>query len=530
MTDALKNSERQLGGIGHFISRAAEIYPARIAIDDLLNKRTLTYKNLDSRINQLARALRRLGIKRGDFIAVMMWNEHAIIEVVFACGRIGAIVAPLNVRLISSEIGDYCNEHGCVAIVASSDFTERFVSTSATVGIAYGADITGWLDYETLLDGEDAGPLPVSTLFDDPYRLVMTGGTTGPSKGVLHSQGGTIITVLADIVEYGIGRGWQTVTILPAYHVAGMEWGMFTVLWRAGTIIFLSQKSFNASDYLKEVRARGIEYLPMVPAVINSLYEAGDGVPLLAPRTIVTTAAPTLKPLREKLVEMFPEANLLAAAGLSESLNMAAQAPGEYLTHPSSIGEPHVDTRLLILDDEDRRVPAGERGHIAVRNFNTALGYHRNSEDSAVAWRQLADDPEGLHWCFTGDIGVMDGEGKVSIVDRSKDVIITGGETVPSVEVEALYAMHPDLEESSVVGIEDEKWGEVIVLVAVAAKANIDEAALAKSLFEFGRGRLTAYKLPKRIAFVRSLPRTHFGKVLKRVLRKQVFERQFYAP
>ena len=534
MTAALGNSERQLGGIGHFISRAAEIHPVRIAIDDLLNTRRLSYRELDERINRLGRALRSLGIGKGDMVAVMMWNGHPLVETIFACARIGAIVAPLNVRLIGDEVAAYVNEHGCRAIVAGADFVDRFSGADAGLRlVSGGAAPDAWRDYEGMLAAQEGGALPVATALDDPYRLVMTGGTTGRSKGVLHSQGGTIITVLADIAEYGIGRGWQTLSILPGYHVAGMEWGMFTIFARAGTVVFPADTSFNAARYIAEIRARGIEYLPLVPAIVPALADAWDGVPLTAPRTVVTTAAPTPEPLRRTLAAMFPQAGIVAAAGLSESLNMATQAPGEFLDRPLGIGEPHVDTRLVILDDDDRPVPPGTPGHIALRNFNTALGYHLNEEAAAVTWRPRRHDAEGLFWCFTGDIGVMDADGHLTLVDRSKDIILTGGESVPSIEVETVFAAHPALRDCAAVGIDDDRWGEAILLVAVRADttraAAIDDAALAAELFVWGRGQMSGFKMPKKIAFLDSLPRSHFGKVLKRDLRERTFERLYTA-
>jgi acyl-CoA synthetase (AMP-forming)/AMP-acid ligase II len=369
--------------------------------------------------------------------------------------------------------------------------------------------------------------LPVTTSFDEPYRLVSTGGTTGKSKGVLHSHVGTYFTVLADIAEYGIGRGWHTLSILPTYHVAGMEWGLFTILWRTGTVVFPADTSFNPQRYLAEIRKRDIEYLALVPAVIAPLFDAWDGVPLRGPRTVITTAAPTSPPLRRKLVEMFPDANVLAAAGLSESLNLATQSPGEILSHPDSIGEPHIDTRLLILDDDDRVVARNTPGHIAMRNFNTALGYHHDDAAAAVTWRARQGDAEGLHWCFTGDIGVMDEDGRVTLVDRSKDVIKTGGESVPSVEVETVYSEHPGIRDCAAVGVEDERWGEAILLVAVKNDPAANDRDLAADIFQYGRDRLAGFKRPKKIAFTESLPRSHFGKVLKRDLREQPFREIF---
>lgn len=527
MTDRLKNPERQLASLAHIVTRGAELHPGRVAIDDLLCGRRLTYRELDERVSRLARALGRLGVGKGDIVAAMFWNEHAMVETIFACARAGAIVAPLNVRLIGAEVADYVNEHGCRAIVANADFADRFAGADAAVRLARGGNVAGWDDYETALAAESGDAMPVVTALDDPYRLVSTGGTTGRSKGVLHSHVGTCFTVLADIAEFGIRRGWSTIMILPAYHVAGMEWGLMTILWRAGTVVFPADRSFSPERYIAEIRARGIEYLPLVPAVIEPLYRAWDGVPLEAPRTVVTTSAPTPPALRRRLAEMFPRADILAAAGLSESLNMAAQSPGEFLAHPESIGEPHLDTRLLILDEDDRTVPRNMPGQIALRSFNTALRYHGNDAASAATWRPRRGDPEGLHWCFTGDIGVMDDEGRVSIVDRAKDVIITGGETVPSVEVESVFLDHPRIADCAAVGIADARWGEAILLVAVTGDRAPGDAALADELFRYGRERLSGFKVPKGIVFVDALPRSHFGKVLKRDLRDRAYDRIF---
>lgn len=532
MQEDLKNPERQLANVSYIVTRGAEIHPDRIAIDDLLNGRRLSYGELDARITRLARALLSAGVVKGDMVATMFWNEHAIVETIFACARIGAVAAPLNVRLLASDVTEYVNDHGCVAIVANADFAAMFADAAPAIRIARGdvsevADGADWQDYETALAAESDTYLPVTTCFDEPYRLVSTGGTTGKSKGVLHSHVGTLFTVLADIAEYGIRRGWQTLSVLPAYHVAGMEWGLFTILWRAGTVVFPAATSFDPARYLAEIRARDIEYLPLVPALINPLFDAWDGAPLTGPRTVVTTAAPTPAPLRRKLADMFPEADILAAAGLSESLNMATQSPGEFLDYPESIGVPHVDTRVLILDDDDRPVPRGEAGHIAMRNFNTALGYHLNPEAAAATWRTRKHDAEGLEWCFTGDIGVMDPDGRISIVDRSKDVIITGGESVPSVEVETVYAECPGISDCAAVGVEDARWGEAILLVAVKGDDGADEAGLADDLFRFGRDRLAGFKVPRRVAFIDALPRSHFGKVLKRDLREQTFAQVF---
>ena len=194
MMEDLRNPERQLANIAFIVSRGAELYPDRTAIDDLLSDRRLSYGELDARVTRLARAMMRAGVEKGDMVAAMFWNEHAIVEAIFACARIGAIVAPLNVRLLPSDVAEYVNDHDCRAIVANADFTDRFADAAPTIRIARGE--TGdrsWQGYETVLAAETNEYLPVTMSFDEPYRLVSTGGTTGKSKGVLHSHVGMFL-------------------------------------------------------------------------------------------------------------------------------------------------------------------------------------------------------------------------------------------------------------------------------------------------------------------------------------------------
>lgn len=313
--------------------------------------------------------------------------------------------------------------------------------------------------------------------------------------------------------------------IAPAYHGAGTDWGLFPVLWRTGTVIMPAEPAFNPKHYLALVREHKVEYVLVVPAVIQPLYDAWDREPIGCVRSLMTTSAPTSPALRSKLAEMFPDADLMAGAGISESLNMAVQSGDEFLTHGTSIGEPHLDTRLCIVDPDGRDLPRGQAGEICLRGFNTALYYHANSAAGPRTWRVREGDPEGLEWCFTGDIGVMDEAGRVCIVDRLKDVILTGGETVPSVEIENVYASHPRVRECAAVGRADTRWGEAITLVVTRTDRQDDDACVARELFAFGRQMLAGYKVPKQIAFLDSLPRSHFGKLLKRQLRDCSFER-----
>lgn len=524
MDSFVSNPERQLASLAYILTRGAEIHPDRIAVSDLLNKKRLTYRELDQRVSALARAMISQGIGKGDLVAMMFNNESFGIETIMATARIGAVIAPVNVRLLPAEVAEYVNAHNCKAIVVGNEYISKFVDCAAKIRIATSAP-DGWLDYENEISKQDTTPLPVATSLEDPLRMIPTGGTTGVSKGVVHSHGGTLITILSNIAEFGIGRGWKTLMIAPIYHGAGTDWAMFPLLWRGGTVIFPEDVSFSPQKYLDVARAEKVEFLLLVPAVINAIYKHWDKKPIDTVKVLISTSAPTPPALRKLLAEMFPNADLKAGAGISESLNMAIQSRGEFLEYPNGIGEPHLCTRIAILDENDQPVAPGERGQICLRGFNTALYYHGNAEAGRFTWRKRKGDTEGLEWCFTGDMGVMDVDGRLSIVDRSKDIILTGGETVPSIEIEVAYADHPMIAECAVVGVKCDKWGEAITLVAVRNNPNVSDAEAAEELFNFGRNRLAPYKVPKNIVFLNALPRSHFGKILKRDLRSMEFER-----
>ena len=526
MPHSLRNDERRLVSIAHIITRGAEIHPQRIAIDDLLRQRKFTYAELNQRIMKLAKVLAERGIAKGDMVATMYYNEHGSVESLMACALLGAIAVPINVRLLPAETSEYCNFHDCKAVVCAAEFTDKFATANAALRITnlnaepMIVDQRQWLDYETLLEQiTDTSPLPVVTNWEDPFRMIQTGGTTGASKGVVHTHAGTYFTVLAVVAELGLQRNWQSLMVAPTYHGAGIDWCLLPVLWRGGTLIFPADTAFNPKAVLQLIREREIELMLFVPAMIVALAQVWDGEPITCLRSGITASAPTPPALREKLAQIFPTADIRAGAGISESLNMAIQSPGEFLEHPLSIGEPCIDTRMVVVDENGRRVPAGTPGEICLRGFNTGLGYDRQPEQTAQTWRTLTDDSEGLKWTFTGDIGVMEADGMVSIIDRTKDVIISGGETIPSVEIESIYMAHPNIIECAAVGLPDERWGEAIHLIAVLTGDAADPHTVARELYGWGREQLAGFKVPKAFAFVDALPRSHFGKVLKRDLR-----------
>lgn len=515
------HGERRRTGVDFLLRRAADLYPHRLAIDDRLRDRRLSYEDLRARSTQLARALRELGVAKGDLVAYAFHNEHASIETLFACAFLGAVAVPLNGRLQPAEVRAYLGRHGCKVMLVAAELAHLAdpQAPHALVVRGAGAPADGRHDYETLLQAQPGTALPPAASWDDPYMMAMTGGTTGSPKAAVWAHGGCLMDMLAVALHMGVPRGCRTVCLAPTYHAAGLGWGVLPVLWQGGTVVMPPTPAFSAAFLQRELRAQPVDYLLMVPALIEPLREAWDGQPLEV-KTLCVTSAPTSPSLREKLARMFPHAQIMAGYGMTETFSMTVQSPGEFLGMPAAVGEPSAVARLRIVDDEGRRVPPGTPGQVVGRTLGMSLGYRDDEANTAKSFCVLKDDEEGLDWMMTGDIGVLDDEGRLTIIDRAKDIIITGGENVASVEVEGVAASHPEVRECAAVGLPDERWGERVALVLVPSSgARAETEALAREVIALCRGRLAGYKVPKEVRFVEALPRSPFGKVLKRELR-----------
>lgn len=527
VTEAELRTERRLGGFDFVLARGAETHPDLIAIDDRLNGRLLTYQELRSRSIKMARALQRLGVVKGDRVAYVFFNEHPSIEVLFACVMLGAIAVPLNTRLLADEACQYVDKQECRVFIARSELSRLAENSAVKHFIVRGdsASSRAALDYEALLAAETDVPLPPQAAWEDRYMLAMTGGTTGGSKAVSWTHGGAMFDVLSVIALLGVKRGYGTICVAPTYHAAGLGWGFLPSFWQGGRVIFSPSTSFSPAFLHKTFAEQPVPFLFLVPAMIDPLHRAWNGKPVSCVKSVCVASAPTPEPLRRKLVEMFPEAEVIAAYGMTESFSVCVQRPDEFLAFPGGVGAPALDSRVRIVDDSGAVVPRGTVGNIVTRTLAMGVGYNGDPASTAVTFRKCGDDPEGLDWIFTGDIGSMDESGRLTIVDRSKDVIITGGENVHSVEIETILASHPGVRECAVVGLPDTQWGELVTAIVVKNGAVATDGDLASELHSLCRARLSGYKVPKRFCFMDELPRSSFGKVLKRDLRGMTYDR-----
>lgn len=516
------SDERRLAGLDFLLTRSAELTPNALAIDDLLSQRQLTFGELHERTLRLANGLQGLGICAGSRVAYALPNSHQAVETLFACALLGAVAVPLNTRLHPGEASRFLGKHKVTACITHEDLAALGSADSITTRLC--VDGSADSPYERLIGANQATSPAHQTRWEDPFALGMTGGTTGGSKAVVWSHGGYMMDMLTVIAHLGLQRRDTTVCLAPTYHIAGLGWALLPVLWHGGTVIFPPSPSFDPDFVVRTLRERRVDYLFMVPAMVEPLYAAWDDAPFDQPRTLALASAPTHEPQRIKLARMFPGTELVTGYGMTETFSISFQASGDFLSHADGCGEATLGTRVKVVDGDNRELPRGREGRILARTL--ALGYYdHDPQATQTAFVTLADDPQGLEWMDTGDIGTMDDAGRLRITDRAKDVVITGGENVATSEVEAVVASHPDVLECAAFGLPDDRWGELLTIALVRRSepqqgAPMDDRELVAGIIELCRGKLARYKVPKAAVFLDALPRSHFGKVLKRQLRQ----------
>ncbi|TMM13026.1 MAG: long-chain fatty acid--CoA ligase [Actinobacteria bacterium] len=497
-------------GIGSWPARRRRKSPERVAI--VHEGRELTYRQLDRRVLRLASALRELGVGKGDRVAYLGPNHPAFLETLFAAGVLGAVFVPLNLRLAVGELAYMLADCGASVLVDGAEpggataelqngRTPRHVITLAG---PHGAA----LGYEQLIEtgSEDAIDEPVG--LDDMCVIMYTSGTTGRPKGATLTHGNVTWNSVNVLVDIDLGNDEVTLVVAPLFHTAGLNMTCLPTLLKGGTVVLVS--AFDPAMVLELVARHRVTYMFGVPA----MYDAIAATPGWADADLSSLRQVNCggAPVPEQTIRTYQERGLV----FSQGYGMTEASPGAlYLgadmsaAKVGSAGVPHFFTDVRVVDGDLDKVRPGEKGEVVVSGPNVMTGYWRQPDETARALL-----PGG--WFRSGDVATVDEEGYVSIVDRIKDMIISGGENVYPAEVEAVLYEHPRVAECAVIAVPDPRWGEVgRALVVRASDAPADE----QDILGFLDGRLARYKVPKSVVFVDEIPRTASGKVLKRPLR-----------
>ncbi|HMG44180.1 MAG TPA: AMP-binding protein [Acidimicrobiales bacterium] len=507
--------------VGQMLVNTARLLPDRVAVT--WGDRTLTYAELDRRSNSLARGLAALGVRRGDRVAVLMPNRPELLEAMFACFKAGYCLVPLNARFTSDEVAYHVQDAAAAAVLADDDGIDVVlgadVGRAAVVVAGTGSTPSGAEDLETLVAGDDgavSAVVPVDR--DDLAWLFYTSGTTGRPKGAMLTHGNlSFVTAswLADLTpmtEHDV-----TLHAAPLTHGAGFH--ALAATARGAHQVIPRETRFDPPAIIELFARARITNTWMVPTQIVLLTDAAAtlGLPELPDlRHVVYGGAPFAPAELRRAIEAFgPVFVQLYAQGetpmtatvLPASHHTAALAGDRpELLGSAGLSRPGMDVRVLGPDDEE--LPAGEVGEVCVRGPAVMLGYWQREEATAETLRH--------GWLHTGDLGRMDEQGYLFLLDRAKDLIITGGSNVYAVEVEATLADHAQVRDIAVVGVSDRTWGEIVVAVVVADDPG---EATEATLSAHCAARLARYKQPRRFVFVDRLPRNAYGKVLKRDLR-----------
>jgi fatty-acyl-CoA synthase len=473
---------------------------------------TTTYGEMAARATALAAGLAERGVGQGDVVALLSYNCPELLEAIFAANRLGAVAMPINWRLAAPEVR-YILEHSeARALVCDAELLELGGEAAkgldvAQVGIAADAP-DGWTAVADLR--LDAGGLPtVDTSPDDVHRLMYTSGTTGRPKGVMLTHANLAWKNYAHIVEFGFTSDDLGLACGPLYHVGALDLTTTSLIAAGGTVIV--HRVFDAAAVVEELERSRVTTVWLAPAMVNAIMAIPDVEQrdLSSVRVIINGGEKMPIPLIERIQRTFPSAWFADAYGLTETVSGDTFLDRDsIITKLGSVGRPCLHLELDVWDAEGRSVAPGEKGEIVLRGPKVFKGYWRDPEATAKAL-------EG-GWFHTGDIGVRDEDGYLYIVDRLKDMIISGGENIAGSEVERVLYEHPAVLEVAVVGRPDERWGEVPVAHVVRREG---ARATAEELIEHCRGQLARFKVPKEVTFLDALPRNPSGKILKRELR-----------
>jgi len=511
-----------------FLRRASQLYPEKVAIVDA--GRRYTYRDFQLRVNRLAGALLALGVGKGDRVCILSPNSHFFLESFYGTSAIGAILVPLNYRLTAADHQYILNHAGVTAVLVDHEYTgvvdtirPRLTTVKHwIVAQDEGEAPHGWTDWQELVAmAEDTPPPAIALEEDDVVSINYTSGTTARPKGVMLTHRNCYLNALTMIAHLGIRHDDVELWTLPMFHCNG--WGaVYALTGMGGTHVVL--RAIDARRIYELIESERVTFACMAPAVLRAILDYPDKdkhrIPA-QPRFVVAGAPPPaafIERLEKELGWQFLEIyGLTETAPLLTVSQPDFQVVADDWARRARAGTPAIGVEIKVAGDDGEPVPQDDHtvGEVYARSNVVFAGYWEQPEETAKAM------PDG--WFHTGDLAVWDRHGNIHIVDRKKDVIISGGENISSPEVEDALYQHADVLECAVIGVPHEKWGETpkaLVVLRPGASVTVEQLA------EHCRHHLAHFKCPTSIELVAELPRTATGKLQKFKLREQYWAGQ----
>jgi acyl-CoA synthetase (AMP-forming)/AMP-acid ligase II len=496
--------------IGEFLTRRALLTPRRegLVCGDIRR----SFQELNERANRLANAMLGLGVNRGDRVALLALNEPEYFDMLFGLGKIAATLVPVNYRLAGPEIEFVLSDSEARVFVFGRDFAETVDSIRGQIPakefVAISDDAPEWAtSYETMISASSTEEPAIRGGDDDTLTILYTSGTTGRPKGAQLSHSYYYWSSVNLMATLGEQVGDSSLVALPLFHIGALSGPPWFVYQGTKAVLL---RTLDPKRFLELLGEEKISGFGSVPALLDFLklvpdFEKYDWSSV---KIILVYAAPVPVTLIREYEAAGIEVRQLY--GLTECNTGTVLASEDALSKVGSCGKPFFHTEVRLVDDSGRDLGPEQKGEVLLRAPNTMKGYWNRPEDTAAAIKD--------GWLHTGDIGKMDEDGYLYVMDRKKDMIISGGENIYPAEIEDSLRRHPKVADVGVIGFPHEKWGEAVkaILVLKEGKELTEE-----ELIEWCQGKIGKFKIPKKVVFTDSIPRTPTGKILKRVLREQ---------
>ena len=489
-----------------WLAVSASANPQKIAL--ISDSHTWTYAALHQQVSETAARLMTQGVERGQHVGVLLPNCAEYVLLIHALARLGAVLVPLNIRLTAEETAWQVRWADCAVVIVNA-VTREVLGSDAAVGLRI-------VDVDELVGAtrqvaptepsDELSPNGIDLDLNRIQSIVFTSGTAGKPKGAQITFGNHFYSAMASSWRIGVLPEDRWLLVMPLYHVGGMSIVFRSALY--GTAIVLHE-TFDEKRVWQAMETQQVTLSSLVPTMLHRLLEAYSNQPFPPSVRLVLVGGAAATPA---LVESCIASNIPISTtyGLTEACSqVATMLPDEAHRKPGSVGKPLLFTHVHIAGDEGKRVPAGAVGEVVVSGPTVMAGYYKQPDERALQNGEL----------FTGDLGYLDEEGDLWIVQRRSDLIVSGGENVYPAEVENVLRQHPAIVDVAVVGIPSEEWGQQVT-AAIVLKAHTGVEA--NDLDAFCHQRLAGYKCPRQYVFVSQLPQTASGKVSRRLVAEMI--------
>ncbi len=499
--------------VGELLKRAAHKAPNKTAF--VYNDESRTFREMKIRANQVAGWLQSENISIDDKVGFILKNGLPFVEVFFGVSLSGAVGVPINFRLQADEVEYIVNNSDSKLLIIDEEYAPMIQSIRERMPkvekvVVVGSQHEDFISYDSIFNQPVEAKIVETLRDDDPCMIVYTSGTTGKSKGAVLTHKNLCQNGMNMLWEAGIGLNFKQLVVAPLFHIAAMS-TLINNCYVQGTSYI--HREFDPVAVLETISKEQINSIFLVPAMWNFLFQVPQlsSYDLQSVQIGITGGAIAPVELKKRIMHYFPNAGLFDAFGQTEmSPVTTCLHPEDTLRKPNSVGRPVINVEVRVVDDEMNDVPIGKIGEIVYRGPTTMKEYYKNPEATEEAFAG--------GWFHSGDLVRMDEEGFIYVVDRKKDMIISGGENIYPAEIEEVLYTHPDILECAVIGVPDKDWGEnVKACIVVKPGKSLD----AEDVIQYCAKKIASYKKPKEVEFLEQLPRNAAGKVLKQVLRKQ---------